>query len=144
MWPLVIGENQTSPRYEIPVDDNCLIQGEWKLLRGKVSPAGWQGLTYPNASTATHEPDTVLDCGMGPGCVFNVAQDPGEHVDLATAHPKRAAALAARLDELRQGFWQNQEKGIDACPQHVESKCACWMAANVYDGFMGPYQEVPV
>lgn len=36
VWPLVIGENTTSPRYELLVDENCLIQGDLKIIRGKV------------------------------------------------------------------------------------------------------------
>ena len=36
VWPMVIGENSTSPRHELLVDANCLIQGDMKILRGKV------------------------------------------------------------------------------------------------------------
>lgn len=36
VWPLVIGENTTSPRTEILVTETCLIQGDLKLIRGSV------------------------------------------------------------------------------------------------------------
>ncbi len=32
MWPLISGINSTSPRVEIPIDDNVLIQGNYKLM----------------------------------------------------------------------------------------------------------------
>ena len=41
MWPLISGQNSTSPRAELPVDESTLIQGSWKLKLGKDSPAGW-------------------------------------------------------------------------------------------------------
>jgi hypothetical protein len=41
VWPLISGQNQTSPRFEIPVDEKTLIQGSWKIKLGKDSPAGW-------------------------------------------------------------------------------------------------------
>lgn len=40
VWPLVSGANGTSPRHELLVDANCLIQGDMKLLRGKVRVNG--------------------------------------------------------------------------------------------------------
>ena len=98
------------------------------------------------------DPNFDLDCGAAPGCLFHVALDPSERVDLAKNSPNasmqaKGAALAARLAVLKRGFWQNAEKGVDACPPNTTRKgypCACWMAANVYNGFLGPYQGVPL
>ena len=149
VWPLVTGANKTSARDELLVDANCLIQGDYKLLKGHVSPAGWAGSAYPNSSTGEHPIDVSINCG-DPGCLFNVVEDPGEHNDLAASMPDKAAALDARRTELAKGIWQNKEKGVDACPsidpatgKPITGPCACWMAANVYAGFMGPFQEVP-
>eukprot|EP01084_Bolivina_argentea_P227466 384156_1 len=41
MWPLIIGINSTSPRNEIAVDDNVLIQGNYKLILGTHDYASW-------------------------------------------------------------------------------------------------------
>jgi hypothetical protein len=35
VWPLVIGQNATSPRAELLVDESCLVAGNLKLIRGK-------------------------------------------------------------------------------------------------------------
>ena len=86
-----------------------------------MSPAGWQGARYPNTSSANgHDPGTLLNCGVAPGCLFDVRRDPGEHDDLAQAMPDVAARLGARLDELKQDFWQNAEEGADASADATE------------------------
>lgn len=102
----------------------------------QVSPAGWAGPAYPNSSTTNHSISNLLNCGQD-GCLFNVTADSGEHENLAEAMPDVVASLGRRLDELSKGIWQNQEKGIDACPKNISGLCACWMAEHVYGGFMG-------
>ena len=58
-----------------------------------------------------------------------------------------AARMVVRLDELKKGFFSNNDTGVDACPAGVVPKgvpCACWMARHKYGGNLGPYQEVTV
>ena len=157
VWGNVIGTNSTPARLEVPVDGNCLIQGDWKILFGTIAPAGWTSPMYPNSSSSgAHDPNFALKCGSNTtgnaGCLFNIALDPSERVNLVAPENSpnasmltKAKALAVRLGVLKDGFWQNNEKGVDACPPNVTSKghpCACWMAANVYHGYLGPYQGV--
>lgn len=49
-------------------------------------------MQYPNLTTA-NDPvyDTTLDCKDG--CLFNVAQDPTEHYDMAAENPTIVAQL---------------------------------------------------
>lgn len=61
----------------------------------------------------------------------------GEHYNLASEMPATLTALGARLDELKKGIWQNNEKGVDACPKNITGLCACWMAEHRYHGFLG-------
>eukprot|EP00729_Bicosta_minor_P007323 gene7323-11692_t len=76
--PLLLGDNATSPRTEIFFTKDCLMKGDWKLLRSKTSSASWPGPTYPNASTAADN-NTLnnynLDCSGNAPCLFNVAAD---------------------------------------------------------------------
>ncbi len=102
----------------------------------QVGPAGWAGVQYPNASTASHDICYEVDCGAT-GCLFDVVADPGEYNDLAAQRPDDLARLNARLDVLKQGIWANNERGVDACPANVTELCACWMASHVYGGFLG-------
>jgi len=73
MWPMLSGANLTSPRGELFMNaenakgGGCLIQGDWKLLTGKISSASWAGPTYPNTSSVDNTLDQyTADCGGGP------------------------------------------------------------------------------
>lgn len=150
VWSVIMGERDAEsgkppPRNEIPVSENTLIVGDYKLIWSpKVPYAGWTYLDYPNANTKPGEiKSRTLDCSQG--CLFNVATDPGEHRNVASAQPKRVEAMKKRLHDLRQGFYENDDRGIDSCPHNTNSMpCACWMAVNHYGGFFGPYQEVDI
>ena len=146
VWPLVIGETKTSPRQELPVNANTLISGRFKLLTGSVSPAGWTGPAYPNASSGHGDAGAVLLNCTTPGklaCLFDVVQDPEERHDIALEQPELVQTLIKRLAQLSKSFWANRERGVDACPPGTPPPCACWMAKHKYGGFLGPYQEVP-
>jgi hypothetical protein len=81
-----------------------------------------------------------LDCHEG--CLFDVLNDPGEHIDLSSEHPEILARMKQRLTELKDNFYENNDKNVDVCPPNIDIPCACWMAINYYGGFYGPYQEV--
>ena len=139
VWPLLSGANDTSPRVEVPVSPSTLISWPWKLLTGEQWWSGYAGARYPNASSL--EPSRSLnqwvDCGAG--CLFNLTDDPGEAHDLAQANPQVVAALSARLATLREGFFSNNETGVDVCPPGT-LLCGCWAAEHVWGGALGPYQ----
>ena len=119
MWPLISGANATSPRAEVIIgttlaaatdsDSVTSVQGVlradgWKLLIGSVPAAFWQGPVYPNASgypSARQDcGDPALpasDAGAGPGCLYNVLDDPTEQHDRAAEQPAIVAALRARI-----------------------------------------------
>lgn len=138
LWPVISGQNETSPRVEIAVSNQTLIQGQWKLMRGSMPYATWQGPQYPNASTPAHPPDPAINCGTG--CLFNIAQDLTEHSDVAAENPDIVAAMVARLDYLSKSFFSNNDTGVNICPPGISMPCACWAALNKWNGFFGPYQ----
>lgn len=110
---------------------------------GKQGPAGWQGATYPNASSEARDPNYSRACGRA-GCLFNVSADPTEHVDLAPLLPHVAAAMGARLDALAKDFFENGDVGVDLCPAAAlppNVPCACWYARHRFGGVLGPYQR---
>jgi hypothetical protein len=119
-----------------------LIQGRYKIIVGKARYGGWDGPIYPNSSSALERPDLHLPLDCGEGCLFDVVNDPGEHIDLSSEHPEIFVRMKQRLAELRENFYENNDKNVDACPQNIDIPCACWMAINYYGGFYGPYQEV--
>ena len=110
----------------------------YKLLIGKLASAFWQGPVYPNASGY---PSSSADCGdpalpagapgAGPGCLFNVFDDPNETRDLATAQPAIVAALRARI-AFHNATMYRPKRG-------TPSKLACDAALGKYRGFWGPF-----
>lgn len=139
IWPLISGSNATSPRNEIPVSQTALIQGQYKLLTGQQIEATWSGPQYPNASSPASpvDPGPTMDCKQG--CLFDVLNDPTEHVDIAAQHPGIVTSMTARLQTLVKGFYTNNDTFANACPSNITMPCACWKAVNYWGGYFGPY-----
>lgn len=136
MWPMISGQNLTSPRAELFISTSCLIQGDWKLLTGFVSSASWPGPIYPNASSSDNYL-SMYTAKCNPGCLYNVGVDGDmtEHNDLATAEPTRLQAMLQRLSELVE--WTNKSTPYDASCQKGNT-----VFHNVYKGFYGPFCEI--
>lgn len=160
VWDLIVGENGNTDDFGndaatmtreprgIPLSEDALIVGDYKLLWNKkanISMAGWTYPDYPSKRTRRDEiQNQTVNCSTG--CLFNVATDPGEHYNIAPQHPVRVQTMKKRLLDLQKNFFQNDDRGVDSCPHNDTSSlpCACWMAINYYGGFFGPYQEVDI
>ena len=109
----------------------------WKLLIGSVGSPFWQGPVYPNASGYPHPPaaecgDPALpagEVGAGPGCLYNVFQDPTEQTDHASKQPAIVAALRARIAAHNATVY-SPNRGVD-------DGLAC--TARAPSGFWGPF-----
>ena len=133
MWPLLSGSTTASPRSEVHVRGNLLVQGQYKLVVGKAIGAGWAGVQYPNMSSAGHE--VALSSLMcEPACLFDVVADPSEYTDLASAQPARVHSMLARLAELNTTIFDRRIPPED--PQ-------CNLTAySRYGGFLGPWMDL--
>lgn len=142
-WPSVVLGEGPGPRAELPVDGSTFIARNgtrlFKLMLGDVGGAGWTGPRFPNA-TGTNPMAPSERCGAG--CLFDLLTDGGfsEHEDVAAQNPAVVAAMTARLAELRKGFYSNSDRGTDIAPCPKGGDCACFAAANVWGGFLGPWQ----
>ena len=137
-WPLISGANLTSPRTEVPVSASTLISGRWKLMLGRHASSGYDGPLFPNASSPANNPHgEALVCA--PACLFDVVADAGEHDDVAAQNPGVVAALTARLDELKAGFFSNSDGDRFVCAHNaslsVNGACACDRAERVCGGY---------
>jgi len=139
LWPLLSGANATSPRHEIAVSPQTLIQGRLKLVTGAMGWSAWTGPHYPNASSAAQPVDVTQRCHAG--CLYDVVADPTETTDLAAAQPQVVANMSARLLQLEAGFYSNDDTGVDVCPRGVGMPCACWVAIHRNRNFFGPFQH---
>ena len=133
MWPMLSGHNMTSPRTEVHVRADALVQGAYKLLVGKMPGAAWAGPQYPNVSSAGHEVRRgELNCAHG--CLFNVEDDPTEHTNLANDDPERVQAMLIRLAALNHTIFKRDMPPDDP---------ACNVTAySYYGGFLGPWLEL--
>ena len=51
---MISGSTKVSPRaaLPLPIGKNCIVQGDWKLITTDTSPDFWQGLHFPNSTSA--------------------------------------------------------------------------------------------
>jgi arylsulfatase I/J len=149
LWPVLSGAAVESPHLELVMSSNALLDVTTglKLVTGSQNPAGWSSVLFPNSTSAETDVTYAFDCAGG--CLYNVTRDPGEHTDLAESMPEVLDAMVARLNALEAGFFQNGDTNVDACPPDYNKEgedvaCACWMGANHWGGFFGPYQDFEI
>jgi len=141
MWPLLSGQNKTSPRTEIPLGDTLLeffettvigglIQGPWKLILGLQTQSAWTGPIYPNSSTNWQSDFWIESCEFE-GCLFNIIDDPTEHFEVGNKFPEIRRKLHQRIRELEKTVF-NPDRGLS-------DPRACYTAINTYGGFWGPW-----
>ena len=108
--------------------NGALISGDMKLILGLQSYGFWQGPVFPNATTNPSNGST-FDCGAG--CLFNITEDPSEHVDLSKVMPKVLSQMQQLFRTRNQTTFQARPWGRDA------TTCAAFVDAH--HGFVGPY-----
>ena len=127
MWPLISGQNSTSPRTDIPASHNTLISGDYKIITGRNRFSIYTGPQSPNKTTKAY--DIPFDCKDG--CLFNIKQDPYEYNDLVKSMPDMLKTMQKKL-QVYQATYFNPDRGSDS-PE------ACDTALNKYGGFWGPF-----
>ena len=154
-WPYLSGQTSLPPRAEVwkawangdgPREGAAVMQGitntstGWHLLIDNVEVNCWAGPHSPNASASCG--GGALACGRPDapargkrGCLFNVISDPGQHDDVADAHPEVVAALYARLQAVNSTAYSPDRGSFD--------RSACATYANKWGGFYGPWLPNP-
>lgn len=161
LWPWLSGAVPVSPRDTLVLDHamfnasedgvrGALVQGQYKLLVGGPGgepQASWYGQFSPNA---THPVANMSYAACGNdtppyGCVFDLAGDPGEHVDLAGDQPALLASLLATFHSYNASFHPpnnnppSDEAGLCATALAGDSIVAPWRAEPVPEGGGLPY-----
>eukprot|EP00118_Oscarella_pearsei_P025457 m.308219 g.308219 ORF g.308219 m.308219 type:complete len:548 (+) comp43581_c0_seq1:478-2121(+) len=147
VWPLVSGQNATSPRTDIflgpmvldmiKASGYGLIKGDYKILVGAHFFSDWTGPQYPNMTSPTGLKNaTAVDCGLK-GCLYNIKKDPEEYHDLAND-----PSMKTILTEMREtastyykGMFQ-PNRGYFGDPK------SCRVAFEKYNGFWGPWVDL--
>jgi len=165
VWPLLSGQNMTTPRYEIPLsvdapvmqqfydqhmvlrpfrgraNVSALIQGDYKLMAGLYMSATRQPKDFPDQNSCCRFAcvfKTLRWCGSNaaPKCLFNIREDPTEETNVFGKQPKIAKAMTARLQELRKEVFG---------PQFLDKPdpAAEQAYTKIYGGFIGPWMDLP-
>ena len=136
-WSSVVLRNASVlPRQGLLVGSVYWDSTGLKLLHNGGGNAVWQSPTYPNASTNfSANADTHVKCGKG-GCLYDVLNDIGEHVDLAAARPADVKRLAAEKAAMAAHAW-GAGSGMRG---HGTDPRAC-AAIDTYHGFWGPWVQ---
>jgi arylsulfatase B len=147
IWPLISGENSTSPRTEIVLgiptvssplsigdpylNVQAVIQNDgWKLLVGQTHQNIWTSPHYPNKTT--HWPNDPMDCSKG--CLYNVFDDPTEHNEVSKSNPSKVAELLARIQYYNSTVFK-PNRGND-------TGLGCKVQLDKWKGFVGPFLDI--
>ena len=129
------------------LSSNAVMLDDFKLILSPiVAPAGFPGPTYPNASSfLSPVDDPKLDLNCTNGCLFNIAEDKEEHIDLASSMPEKVEELKSMLVEGRKTFYENSDELVMDCDgdDFEEQNCGCHLAVNKWGGYFGPYASSP-
>lgn len=106
-----------------------------------IKKAHWTG---PNSPNGTASIGLMHDCGIG-GCLYNLLDDPTEHIDLAISAVKMNTTLAMvlatlqkRMAELNSTVFQT---AYDASPV-TDAECSSpRMQAMLKSGVWAPWQQ---
>lgn len=129
MWPLISGQNATSPRTEMVLSNDTIISAQYKLITGDNDQAGWTGPHYPNTTNPKGGIEAVEHCGDG--CLYNIIDDPEERVNLAKKMPDKLKDMQEKLKEAMKTYF-NPDRG-KFWPQ------SCNVFKKEYKGFWGPF-----
>ena len=130
MWPLISGEVSTSPRTDVPISYYTLISGDYKILTGTVSSAGWTEEDYPNSESVRF---SSQDCG-NKGCLYNIKDDPEETTDLSSTRKPLLREMRTMLQEYQATLFDPDRGSV--------ADEACEAALGTYDGFWGPFIDL--
>eukprot|EP01060_Flectonema_neradi_P024161 TRINITY_DN3276_c0_g1_i1.p1 TRINITY_DN3276_c0_g1~~TRINITY_DN3276_c0_g1_i1.p1 ORF type:complete len:548 (+),score=116.71 TRINITY_DN3276_c0_g1_i1:51-1646(+) len=135
VWPMLSGQNETSPRTTILVNKQLLVHNEWKYVPAHttMSADARGGPAYPNATTATDPIQAHKYICPDEGCLFNVVNDPYEFNNVAAQNPDIVAQM--------QGIMKKEVATIWSQPHTNDPECKTTAYAK-YGGFYGPWKEI--
>eukprot|EP00322_Chrysochromulina_rotalis_P022631 CAMPEP_0115845690 /NCGR_PEP_ID=MMETSP0287-20121206/9485_1 /TAXON_ID=412157 /ORGANISM="Chrysochromulina rotalis, Strain UIO044" /LENGTH=644 /DNA_ID=CAMNT_0003299477 /DNA_START=71 /DNA_END=2005 /DNA_ORIENTATION=- len=163
--------NDTDGRTDsLHLSPNAVLRWPFKLVTGSQQFGSWTSPRYPNCSICTsaitgrgpehsdvrvfdvpipYGPPKVQDsltwvfeCGYEPGCLFNLVDDPTEHVDLASSpeHAEIARELADELAVLNSTLFEPTRgtPSLDSCLRGIDIGRFYGPWAHVPDGWYTP------
>ena len=144
VWPIITGENTTTPHEEIMLGYNfsaaetsAIIMGDYKLIiNQKVSGCDsvmWTPLDYP-----CHDGSKGESCD--PYCLYNIVEDANKHIELSQKEPDILKKLLSHYNEYGKELRDMQDQGYHISSDLPLFNDACnYMKEN--RGFWQPWQK---
>ena len=142
VWPILTGENKTTPHSEIVLSYNytgkgAIIVGDYKLIIGSQGEGCdalmWSPIDYP----CTEGPKGD---NCDPYCLYNIIQDPEEKNELSTKEPDKLQELLQHYNEYGKEPRDMQDQGYHSDAELPVFKDACkYMTEN--GGYWQPWQN---
>ena len=135
MWPMLSGQNNTSPRTTILVNENLLVHGDWKYVPAGVTMIedARGGPQYPNTTTASDPISNHKRQCPSEGCLFNLKDDLYEYNNIAAQNPEIVTMMKQVMETERATIWTAPHGKDPECKETAWSK---------YGGFYGPWKEI--
>ena len=142
VWPILSGQNQTTPHSEIVLSYNytgkgAIIVGDYKLIVGSqgdhCDALMWSPIDYP-----CNDGPKGDDCN--PYCLYNIVKDPEEHSELSEKEPEKLQELLQRYNEYSKEPRDMQDQGYHSDAELPVFKEACQYMSE-HGGYWQPWKE---
>ena len=148
--PVLLGTGGSKHRNKpLMLSSNAVLLDDWKLIKQeKVTPGGHPGRVYPNASSPDSPiDDPSLNLNCSDGCLFNVAEDPTEHREMAKERPDILEKLIGMYEEGVKTVYSNVDTLTmsEECDHFDDAvDCGCHLALHKWADdsgtpYLGPY-----
>ena len=143
VWPILTGENSTSPHDEIVLgydfnNQGAIIVGNYKLivqLQGaNCDSLMWSPLDYPCSQGAT-------GANCDPYCLYDIVSDPSEKNDLSSTNPSKVKELLDRYNAYSKEPRDMQDQGIHMEKDMAKDPNACKFMAD-HGGYWRPWKNL--
>ena len=144
VWPIITGENSSTPHDEIVLGYNyigqgAIIVGDYKLIVGpqgdKCSRLMWSPVDFPCS-------DGPKGINCDPYCLYNIVDDPEERHELSSEEPEILNRLMKRYNQFSKEPRSMQDQGYHSNKEVPTFSKACeYMTAH--GGYWRPWNELP-
>ena len=144
MWPIITGENSSTPHDEIVLGYNytgkgAIIVGDYKLIvgpqKGGCSSLMWSPVDFPCS-----DGPKGMDCD--PYCLYNIVDDPEERHELSADEPGILKELMERYNQFSKEPRSMQDQGYHSDKELPTFSQACEYMKE-HGGYWRPWKELP-
>ena len=137
VWPIITGENTTTPHKEIILGyefngTGAIIAGNYKLITGAQPTSRWDPLQFP-CIQSTKGPN------CDPYCLYDIINDPSERNDLSKSETTILDDMLKRYNKYKEEPRDMQDQGYHSTTELPVDDDACDYMAN-HGGYWQPWK----